>query len=164
MPLLRKIAPWNCGNCKHGNGDQCTRPCTRENTRPWNWDVRWYTDPLISTSPDKVVLICGSSSGIGEEIAYNLATLGAKLILVSRTASRLEVIKQNALEKGSPGVEIIPFDLSDTSSSQDLVTKAVALFGGIDHVILNHAAFPMGRFLDIEQHQDPRYIEKVNLK
>ena len=124
----------------------------------------WYTDPLISTTPDKVVLICGSSSGIGEEIAYNLATLGAKLILVSRTASKLEVIKQKALEKGSPGVEIIPFDLSDTSSSQDLITKAVALFGGIDHVILNHAAFPMGRFLDIEQHQDPRYIEKVNSK
>ena len=112
-----------------------------------------------------MVLICGSSSGIGEEIAYNLATLGAKLILVSRTASKLEVIKQNALEKDSPGVEIIPFDLSDTSSSQDLVTKAVALFGGIDHVILNHAEFPtLGRFLDIKQHQDPRYIEKVNLK
>ena len=25
MPLLRQIAPWTCENCKHGDGDECTR-------------------------------------------------------------------------------------------------------------------------------------------
>ena len=37
----------------------------------------------------KVIIICGASSGIGEETAYQLAEKGAKLILVARTVSKL---------------------------------------------------------------------------
>jgi len=110
---------------------------------------------------DKVILICGSSSGIGEELAYRLASFGAKLILVSRTESKLQVVKKNAEAKGSPGVEIIPFDLSDTSKSAELISKAVALFGGIDHVVLNHAALPTGPFLHMKNFHAPEFIEKV---
>jgi len=70
-------------------------------------------------------------------------------------------VKKNAEVKGSPGVEIIPFDLSDTSKSAELISKALALFGGIDHVVLNHAALPTGPFLHMKNFHAPEFIEKV---
>lgn len=126
----------------------------------------WHEPPISDETykaqlSGKVVLLCGSSSGIGEELAYNLASFGAKLILVSRTESKLQAVKKNAEAKGSPGVEIIPFDLSDTAKAPELISKAVAVFGGIDHVVLNHAALPTGPFLSMKNFQDPEFIEKT---
>lgn len=45
----------------------------------------------------KVVWITGASSGIGEELAYQLAAVGARLALSARREAELEKVKQNCL-------------------------------------------------------------------
>lgn len=45
----------------------------------------------------KVVWITGASSGIGEELAYQLAALGARLVLSARRENELERVKRSCL-------------------------------------------------------------------
>ncbi|KAI8784633.1 dehydrogenase/reductase SDR family member 7, partial [Biomphalaria glabrata] len=45
----------------------------------------------------KVVWITGASSGIGEHIAYQLASVGCKLVLSARRKEELERVKQTCL-------------------------------------------------------------------
>lgn len=47
----------------------------------------------------KVVWITGASSGVGEGLAYVLASTGAKLVLSGTNKERLEKVKQQCLRK-----------------------------------------------------------------
>ncbi|KVI07509.1 Glucose/ribitol dehydrogenase [Cynara cardunculus var. scolymus] len=107
---------------------------------------------------DKVVWITGASRGIGEVLAKQLATLGAKIIISARNEAELERVKKHisALGKHGPeGVEILPLDLSSGEDAiGDAVEKAVSLFGGagVDYMIHN-AAFerPKSTALDVPE-------------
>lgn len=107
---------------------------------------------------DKVVWITGASRGIGEVLAKQLATLGAKIIISARNEAELERVKKqiSALGKHGPeGVEILPLDLSSGEAAiGDAVEKAVSLFGGagVDYMIHN-AAFerPKSTALDVPE-------------
>lgn len=58
--------------------------------------------PPESTLRGKVVWITGASSGIGEELAYQLASLGARLIISARRVGALQKVKNRCL--GKPAV------------------------------------------------------------
>ncbi|CAI7889947.1 unnamed protein product [Closterium sp. NIES-53] len=61
---------------------------------------------------DKVVWITGASQGIGQELAQRFAAMGARLILSSRSADRLEAVRATCRGKHAPeGVVVLPFDL-----------------------------------------------------
>ncbi|CAI5508469.1 unnamed protein product [Closterium sp. Naga37s-1] len=61
---------------------------------------------------DKVVWITGGSQGIGQELAQRFAAMGARLILSSRSADRLEAVRATCRGKHAPeGVVVLPFDL-----------------------------------------------------
>ena len=83
---------------------------------------------------DKVVLLTGASSGIGEALAYVLSKEGAQLLLVAR--------RQTELERVAAACEgqtiILPADLYDPKAVQELAQKALNLVSKIDIVI--HAA------------------------
>ena len=57
----------------------------------------------------KVIWITGASSGIGEALAYALASKKAKLILSERNLEALEQVKEKCI---SADVVLLPFDLS----------------------------------------------------
>lgn len=109
----------------------------------------------------QVILITGASSGIGEQITYQLAGLGAKLVIVARTKPKLERVKENALKRGASHVEIIIYDFSNVSDSKSVIKEAVRRVGTIDHAILNQGAMPWGMFLKTPKHQDPDFINTI---
>lgn len=91
---------------------------------------------------DKVVWITGASRGIGEVLAKQLASSGAKLILSSRNEAELERVKAELVGKHVPGgVHILPLDLAcDEELLSAAVKKAESFFsGGVDYMIHNAA-------------------------
>ena len=64
-------------------------------------------EQLRSHLKDKVVLICGASSGIGEELAYQLADHGAKLVLVARNQAKLDAVKEGVMKIGAADVQAV---------------------------------------------------------
>lgn len=92
---------------------------------------------------DKVVWITGASRGIGEVLARQFASLGAKLIISARNEAELERVKKQLTGKHAPDeVIILPLDLaSGEDSLNDAVQKAESCFSsaGVDYMIHNAA-------------------------
>ena len=101
---------------------------------------------------NKVVIVTGASSGIGEATARQFGKEGAKLILAARRVDRLEALAQEILEMGS-GAETLAVqaDLSKLEDIQALIKQTINKFGRID-VLVNNAGF--GR-LDWLENLDP---------
>jgi len=83
----------------------------------------------------KVVWITGASSGIGEELAYQLSRQGAKLILSARRAGELERVKCGC-DTGNVH-SALPLDLTNIDAIPGVVEKAKRLYGRIDILINN---------------------------
>lgn len=84
----------------------------------------------------KVVLITGASSGIGEQLAYELSDLNCHLILVARRKEKLGAIKTE-IEKKSSRVSIYPADLRNKEEMDGLLTLIHDLPNGLDVVVSN---------------------------
>lgn len=83
------------------------------------------------------VWITGASSGIGEACACRYAAEGARLVLTSSSAERLEKVAVKCRELGASAVTVLPYDLSATGDIDVLVEKAWSISGRIDIVMLN---------------------------
>ncbi|KAE9621992.1 hypothetical protein Lal_00032729 [Lupinus albus] len=112
--------------------------------------------PKLELIEDKVFWITGASRGIGEILAKQLASLGAKLIISARNEAELERVKSQLKGKHAPNdVQVLPLDLaSGEDSLRKAVEKAESLFpgSGVDYMIHN-AAFerPKVSVLDVTE-------------
>jgi short-subunit dehydrogenase len=86
---------------------------------------------------DKVIWITGASSGIGEEMAYQLSEKGAKLILSSRREAELERVKSACKGAHVSSICLLPLDLSEADSLASKAKEALAQYGYIDILINN---------------------------
>ncbi len=89
------------------------------------------------STQNKVIVITGASSGIGEASAKLLAKNGAKVVLGARRESRLQTIVNDIKQAGGQA----DYRVTDVTKPDDLkalVAQAKATFGGID-VIFNNA-------------------------
>ncbi|KAL5982872.1 11-beta-hydroxysteroid dehydrogenase B [Asimina triloba] len=84
---------------------------------------------------DKVVVITGASSGIGEHIAYEYAKRGANLVLVARRDNRLRWISENALQMGAGHVMIIAADVVKEEECRRFVRETYNYYGRLDHLV-----------------------------
>lgn len=93
------------------------------------------------TLQDKVVIITGASSGIGEALAYAVAAQGAKIVIAARNINNLQRI---ASELSVKGTEVLPFqtDVTVEDDCRLLVEKTISRFGTID-VLINNAGISM---------------------
>ena len=83
------------------------------------------------------VWITGASSGIGEACAYRYAAQGARLILTSSSAERLEKVAEKCRAAGATQVVVLPYDFSSNDDIEVLVQSAWDATEGIDIVMLN---------------------------
>ena len=87
---------------------------------------------------DKVVLITGASSGLGEALAYELARQGATLALASRGLAQLEHVAAQCKRQGAAEARAYSLDVSRAADGQQVAAAVQRDFGRID-VLVNNA-------------------------
>jgi NADP-dependent 3-hydroxy acid dehydrogenase YdfG len=93
---------------------------------------------------DKVVVITGASSGIGEATARHLATQGARLVLGARRLDRLELLGSELRAEGA-NVRVKAIDVTSLEDTQSLVQAAVQAFGRVDVIMNNAGVMPLSK-------------------
>lgn len=86
---------------------------------------------------NRVALVLGASSGLGEACANALAIEGAKLAVAARRASELDRVAAAARDAGAPDARAFEVDLRDAASVDRLVDAVLAAYGTIDILVLN---------------------------
>lgn len=109
---------------------------------------------------DKVVVITGASSGLGEAAARRLAQNGAKLVLGAR---RLDRLKALAKELTLGGDAVVQTDVSQYEQVKRLVDHAVRSQGRIDVLINNAGLMPLSPLERLKIDGWDRMID-VNIK
>ncbi|XP_051549118.1 hydroxysteroid 11-beta-dehydrogenase 1-like protein [Myxocyprinus asiaticus] len=84
------------------------------------------------------VLVTGASTGIGEQLSYHYARLGAQLVITARRANVLEQVVNKCLELGAQKALFIPADMANPSDAEMVVQNAIEKLGGLDFLVLNH--------------------------
>ena len=92
---------------------------------------------------DKIVLITGASSGIGEGCARKFASEGAKLILNARSVDKLEALAQDLKEKYGTACYVLPFDVCDRKAASAALASLPEEWQGID-ILINNAGLVIG--------------------
>jgi NAD(P)-dependent dehydrogenase (short-subunit alcohol dehydrogenase family) len=117
----------------------------------------------------KTVLITGASYGIGECLADALAEANAHLLLVARTAEKLEEVKRRVEARGGRA-EVFPCDLRDEAAVQALSETIRGRPGGVDVVVSNagksirRSVFDsLDRFHDVTRTVGVNYLGPVRL-
>ncbi len=86
---------------------------------------------------EKVAIVTGSSSGIGEAIARRLSALGASVVVNS--ASSVEAGEKLAAELGETAI-YVQADISDKAAGERLIAATLARFGKLD-ILVNNAGW-----------------------
>ena len=96
---------------------------------------------------DRRCIVTGASSGIGKEIARNLAYFGATVVLACRSRERGSAALQELVEdSGNDRLSLLPLDLADPESIRGFVHQ-VTVGGNPVHVLVNNA----GTFVQTRQ-------------
>jgi NAD(P)-dependent dehydrogenase (short-subunit alcohol dehydrogenase family) len=91
----------------------------------------------------KVVVITGSSRGIGKAIAEEMVEHGAKVVISSRKADACDLVTDAINAKYGAGTAItVPANISSKDSLQNLVDETRKAFGKIDALVCNAASNP----------------------
>ena len=109
---------------------------------------------------NKTALITGASGGIGKEFAVTLASKGADVILVARSADKLAALADELRSKHKVRAEVITADLS-VPGAADHVVAGVDDLGLTVDVLINNAGF--GTYGDLVDADPARIREEVAL-
>lgn len=143
--------------------------------RLWDyWERHLDPDLFIDRSlrghvRDKVVVVTGASSGIGQATAFMLASAGAKVMLVARSRENLEVT-QKEIRKAKGKAFYYPCDLTDMEACDAVIDKIVKDHGPID-ILINNAgrsirraiAMSYDRFHDFERTMQLNYFGSLRM-
>jgi short-subunit dehydrogenase len=90
---------------------------------------------------DKVVIITGASSGIGEALARNFAHQKSNIVLAARNLEKLELLKSE-LKNETNEMLIVKTDVSNEEDCKNLIALTIEHFGKID-ILINNAGISM---------------------
>lgn len=127
--------------------------------------LQWYCKfgRELESLKGQVVWITGSSSGIGEALAYKLSSLGCKLVLSARREDRLQEVKDRCLAENAKlkkeDIFVLPLDVLDFSSHESAVENVLKYFKRID-ILVNNA----GRSQRALWEKTPLSVDEAMLK
>src|SRR4051812_26198931 len=116
----------------------------------------------MSQIKDKVVLITGASSGIGEATARVLSRKGASVALGARRTGRLKTLTEALQEEGSRA-EYRALDVTTLEDVQAFVKFALETYGRIDVIVNNAGVMPLSRLEELKVDEWNRMID-VNIR
>jgi hypothetical protein len=108
---------------------------------------------------NKTVLITGASSGIGAELAKEFAARGYNLVLVARTADRLNSLALELHSRYRVSTKVIVSDLSDRDSANIIYRELRKENTAVD-ILVNNAGFNVyGAFVDTDLEKELQMIQ-----
>jgi NAD(P)-dependent dehydrogenase (short-subunit alcohol dehydrogenase family) len=143
--------------------------------RLWDyWERHLDPDLFIDRSlagkvRDKVVVLTGGTSGIGEATVYKLCEAGANVVVVARDGKRRRPVIAKAKSLGG-GATFVSCDLSDMADCDKLVATVKKQFGRADYLVNNAGrsirrgiASSYDRFHDFERTMALNYFGSLRL-
>ncbi|BAZ37113.1 short-chain dehydrogenase/reductase SDR [Calothrix sp. NIES-4101] len=110
---------------------------------------------------EKVAIVTGASSGIGEATAIALAAEGAQIVIAARRADRLDAVAKRIEAIGGKVLPIIT-DITDEAQVESLVQKTNAKLGQVD-ILVNNAGIGVLGTIDTGNPADWRQAFDVNV-
>jgi NAD(P)-dependent dehydrogenase (short-subunit alcohol dehydrogenase family) len=124
-----------------------------------------YTDDasaLTGSLADKIAVVTGGGRGIGRATALKLASSGARVIVVARTASELEAAVAEIEERGGHASAHV-LDVTQVADVEALASELQETFGRVD-VLVNSAGVALIAPLDATSEADWDRVIDTNLK
>lgn len=115
---------------------------------------------------DKVILITGAGDGIGRQAAITFAEYGARLVLLSRTKTKLEQLADTIEKNGHPRPMLCPLDMLEATRRDyhNIARKIEEEYNGLDGLL--HSAGQLGEIVPFEEITETAFDEliQVNVK
>ena len=111
---------------------------------------------------DKVAIVTGASRGIGEAIAKQLSSCGAKIILIARNSDQLVAVKETIISNGGIA-ESMAGDVSNLNSISEIVTNTIDKWSRID-ILVNNAGIARDNIIMRMKEDDWDSVMNINLK
>jgi NADP-dependent 3-hydroxy acid dehydrogenase YdfG len=111
---------------------------------------------------DKIVVITGASSGLGDATARHLSAQGASVVLGARREDRIRSLAKELTSKGGKAIAIAT-DVTDCEQVKRLVDMAVKTYGRVDVMINNAGLMPQSPLERLKIEDWDRMID-VNIK
>ena len=108
---------------------------------------------------ERVAIVTGASSGIGEATARALSRSGCSVVLAARREERLETIAEDL----DGETLVVPTDVSDPDDAESLVEQTIAAFDMVD-VLVNNAGIARGGPVGDGHLEELRETVRVNLE
>lgn len=111
------------------------------------------------------VIITGASTGIGEEMAYQLASQGAWLTLAARNEEKLQAVAKRCEILGSHmrgRVLVVPTDVTDEQQCKTLIKQTVQEYGRLDTLVNNAGKIMSANFEEMETLEPFHQLMNVN--
>ncbi|MBZ9652516.1 SDR family oxidoreductase [Psychroflexus montanilacus] len=111
---------------------------------------------------DKIILITGASSGIGESTAMKLTSEGAIVVLCARSVDKLKELKNQIEKKGGKAL-VVETDVTKPADFKKAVSETLEKYGSVDVLINNAGLMPLSYIEKLKTDDWDQMID-VNIK
>jgi NADP-dependent 3-hydroxy acid dehydrogenase YdfG len=111
---------------------------------------------------DKIIIITGASSGIGEAAALKLSMKGAKVVLSARRKDKLDTLKKTIENKSGEALVVIA-DVTKKADMDRLVAKTLEEYGNVHAIINNAGLMPLSFVKNLKTDEWEKMVD-VNIK
>jgi len=110
---------------------------------------------------EKIVIITGGNSGIGESIARLFAKEGAKIAILARRSKEGNAVTKSIINAGGDAI-FVSCDVSNPTNVENSVNEVISKYNSID-ILINNAGFSGGGIFPNETNESWNQIIDINL-